>query len=366
MNEALKLNNINNYLDSIGIKEKGNFLYAQLDEGISNVLVKSFLLNFGHDKITFIEMTFTGNFANKYFDVLREDIISINCKDGMIFNKIEIVTKSERFKFKSNKVISGSPWQKDNSINLLKNNFNSDIKKSDKELVNDNMTELSENDNSDLEEGSVIYKEHKIETTDNNKKNKKIGKLLGITVSIILAVFIFIIWTDKNRESEKMGTNNYKHEEVAGWELSPKAQVVLNMAGAFQGSDLSEKAFNVLSENEELFPSSYNEYSEYLDMDLDYKDIIKNVNKMGNSLYYCKGTTLFIQESESKGIGDFTLLQLADGNSNLHTIIYFSTTPNVYEGDRVEIVSLPLGILLDKDKYGKDTLSLLSIAADIQ
>lgn len=359
MNEALKLDNINKYLESIGIEEKENFLYVQLDEGVANALAKSFILHFGKDKITFIELTLTGDFTNKCFDILREDIISINCKEGMVFNKLDIITKTKRLKLKFNKSIIGSSWQKENLIKLLKNNFKSEVKKGDEELSKDNVRKSSENNNTNLKKSPITPNERNFESADNNKI-ASIGKLLGIAVSIVLFIFIFIIWPNKNLKSD------YSISELM--EVFMESDFLISRAGA------SEKAKDFLIEHEDMFPIQDEEYEMYVNKEIEYKHLTKNIQEVGNEFIYRLGNVVDIKVKQ-KGGTTYTVVHIGGDKINLLTkerkpgdnyyLVYKGELPNIYSGAYVLFLAIPYEEASFNDVNGETTSVIVCAAGYI-
>lgn len=134
MNEAMKINNIEDYMESLTIPVNQNFVYGYTEPGLlssftygalaSLVDMKFYLLFFSSDEIILVGLTMMGQFSGDHARIPYEDIDYLKVKKGLVQYKITIKIKGEKkLTFKSNKVIAGIKWQKNNLAFLDSTNW---------------------------------------------------------------------------------------------------------------------------------------------------------------------------------------------------------------------------------------------------
>ena len=125
MNEAMKIENIETYMKPLDIPVSQNFVYGYTEPGImssftcgalaSFVDMQYYLLFFSSAEITLVGLTMMGQFSDNHIRIPYEDIEYLKVKKGLIQYKIVVKVKGEKkLTFKSNKVIVGIKWQKNN------------------------------------------------------------------------------------------------------------------------------------------------------------------------------------------------------------------------------------------------------------
>lgn len=125
MNEAMKIENIKTYMEPLDIPVSQNFVYGYTEPGImssftygalaSFIDMQYYLLFFSSEEISLVGLTMMGQFSGKHIQIPYEDIEYLKVKKGLIQYKIVVKVKGEKkLTFKSNKVIAGIKWQKNN------------------------------------------------------------------------------------------------------------------------------------------------------------------------------------------------------------------------------------------------------------
>ena len=350
MNEAFNLDNMTTYMKDLNIKPENNVVYGQVTAGLGKTMLlggfvgfayKHFLLHFNTDKITVIGLTSTGNFGYKDSVILMKDISNINFKKGKIQDSLTIYGKGDEVKFKLSKVLLGSAWQKENLDNLIQKNFYFNKEKNFK----DNIEEGSEETTiKDIRDNETVTKEDEYfedsnDSIDNKsaiaqiKKPSKIGKILGL-VAIAVAVIFAFIFIISPTENEKVGIM----KEIMS------SDIFINKTGA------SINAKDFIKEHEEFFPAENDDYKQYLNENIQYKHLTKNIQNVGDELIYTFGNILQISEINVKG-KNVTIIHLEDLQvdfmknekkpGNHYYFVYFGVLPSVYEGDTIQVVGLP-------------------------
>ncbi|AEB30762.1 hypothetical protein CAR_c21050 [Carnobacterium sp. 17-4] len=125
MNEAMKIENIEAYMEQLDVPVNQNFVYGYTEPGLfssftygalaSFVDMKFYLLFFSSEEISLVGLTMMGQFSDHHVRIPYKDIDYLKVKKGLIQYKIIIKIKGEKkLTFKSNKVIAGIKWQKNN------------------------------------------------------------------------------------------------------------------------------------------------------------------------------------------------------------------------------------------------------------
>ena len=125
MNEAMKEDNIREYMEPLGITINQNFVYAYTEPGLLSTFTYGafsalvdmdlFILVFNPKEIVLVGLSKLGNFSGNYVHLPTDDIELLDVKKGLFQYKLELKIKDEkRMKFKVNKIIATSKWQKSN------------------------------------------------------------------------------------------------------------------------------------------------------------------------------------------------------------------------------------------------------------
>lgn len=132
MNEAMKMENIQEYFEKMGKTVDKNIVMGTINPrnwdyfflgALSALKIKSYLIAFYPDEIILAELTSTGKFNEEWICLSKNDIQSITVKKRIMQYKIVIHTNEEKIKLKCTKFIFNTPWQKENLKYLENNNW---------------------------------------------------------------------------------------------------------------------------------------------------------------------------------------------------------------------------------------------------
>ena len=132
MNDAMKIDNVQNYMKKVNVELSSNVIYAQIDakvwkyalfSGFATLSIQHFLIVFEKDDILLIGVTKMGDFANKDTNISRSAINSIQYKKGLLQGTLTLQLKDNEVQFKIPKVIAVAKWHKENLEHLLQKEF---------------------------------------------------------------------------------------------------------------------------------------------------------------------------------------------------------------------------------------------------
>lgn len=128
MNEAMKMENIQEYFENIGKTVDKNIVFGYVGPrkrdyffwgALSAFKQKSYLIAFYPDEIIMVQLTAMGKFSDEQLIIIpKEAIDSMTVKKGFMQYKIVIHTVDQQIKLKCNKFILKTPWQKENTTYL--------------------------------------------------------------------------------------------------------------------------------------------------------------------------------------------------------------------------------------------------------
>ena len=125
MNEAMKINNIREYMKELNIEQSESFIYVYTEPGLlstfkygafaSLVDLNNFLMFVLPNEVILIGLTLTGNFSDDNIIIPRKDIESFKIRKGLMQYKIKLKVSGEKqMIFRANKKILTAKWQKKN------------------------------------------------------------------------------------------------------------------------------------------------------------------------------------------------------------------------------------------------------------
>ena len=132
MNDAMKIEKIQDYMKKSDVELSSNVIYAQIDakawkyalfSGFAALAIQHFLVVFEKDDILLIGVTKMGDFANKDTNISRATINNIQYKKGLLQGTLTIQLKDNELQFKIPKVIAVAKWHKENMEHLLRRDF---------------------------------------------------------------------------------------------------------------------------------------------------------------------------------------------------------------------------------------------------
>ena len=140
-----------------------------------------------------------------------------------------------------------------------------------------------------------------------------------------------------------------------------------NSGQNFSNYQKSEKAYNFISANPGMFPSSSDVYGPHLNPDLEFKHVTKDITAVGEEFMAIDGTVLSIyaNPTESEGVEKVTELEIVDSSFNYYNLVYFGELPDIYSEDTVHAVFLPYALISFPNQAGGSTVGILSYAAEV-
>ena len=189
---------------------------------------------------------------------------------------------------------------------------------------------------------------------------KKIG--IGFAVLVVFFLIIGIFAGDdtdpqttppsqQEMTEEKESESNVAAEPVET--ASTTSYTALDFYAAFQENEvipytLNEKATQFLTEHDDFFPLNIDNGAEITDDTIDYsieaRQVLKNSDKYGDKLMMLPPTQVVqIQEAAIDDTHYITFLNIADYDGQQYYIIYNEELPEIFDGDFINVIGLPLG-----------------------
>lgn len=210
---------------------------------------------------------------------------------------------------------------------------------------------------------------------------KLIKKIVIAILILVIAAFILgILSGDDSTSSETMQTNT--ETTVANTENSPKTPTeesesktpTESVALSFSSVDfytiladndvvpyeLNEKAIQFLTEHDNLFPLDTESDNQIEDDIIDYsieaRHIAKNQDKYGDKLMMLPPTQVVqIQEVSIDDNNYLSALNLIDENGQQYYVLYKGELADIYDGDFINVIGLPLGYSQFENSEGGHT-----------
>ncbi len=131
--------------------------------------------------------------------------------------------------------------------------------------------------------------------------------------------------------------------------------------------EMSEKAENFISENENCFPSTnYEHILQFIDTSIEYRYISKNPANYGDKLIEVSELYVIgIDETNIDEEGKFTEIQALDIDENVYYILYNGSL-DIFEDDVISAVMLPLGMTSYENLDGGTTVALVTAGSYIE
>ena len=125
MNEAMKVENVKEYMKQLDKEVSENFVYGYTEPGLLSTLsygafaslvdMHHFLLVFSSEELVLVGLTAMGNFSGTDISIPWEDLESFRVKKGMFQYKMEVkIHGDKKIIVKANKMIAAAKWQKGN------------------------------------------------------------------------------------------------------------------------------------------------------------------------------------------------------------------------------------------------------------
>lgn len=127
---------------------------------------------------------------------------------------------------------------------------------------------------------------------------------------------------------------------------------------------ITERAKDILEEKPELFDKNntgvlLDEYDEYIDYELDYRAVMKNINMYGDKLMYIPEAYVISVAEDTIDGQAITEMELMDADEKTYYVVGLTAYDDIYEDDVVECYALPLGDTSYENIGGGTTISLV-------
>lgn len=130
---------------------------------------------------------------------------------------------------------------------------------------------------------------------------------------------------------------------------------------------LPDESLTFISDHENLFPATTSEdkasAKSLVDTNIEYKNLSKSISKYLSSLYSDIGGVVQIFENTIWG-RSFSFVLTIDENYNYNLIYFGSSLPDVFEGDMISFVSLPIALTSFDNVSGGTTNAIIHIGCD--
>lgn len=129
MNEAIKQENIEKKLNTLGIEPDNNYLYAVkyplgiwwLPHRLSVFMIKHYVIVFTKKDIVLIPVNIWGDFIeDKSPTYIPRETVDIRWKNGIVMNSLILKSNGKKQKYFISNVTVGIAWQKDHWLHLSK------------------------------------------------------------------------------------------------------------------------------------------------------------------------------------------------------------------------------------------------------
>lgn len=194
------------------------------------------------------------------------------------------------------------------------------------------------------------------------KNKKSIFKKWWIWAIIIVILLVAVVGSSGNETTsvpsqteitENNQTNNAEEPSVS--ENTIADTYVSVSASASTPFNINEKAKTFMKEHKEYFPGNSDiqgAISDFVDYEITYAHLTKNINKYGDKLIHISGDVIDISESDD---GSLTYLHLSDFDGNNYIIYYLGSLDNIFEGNYTWGYALPLDVISFENMGGSYT-----------
>lgn len=129
---------------------------------------------------------------------------------------------------------------------------------------------------------------------------------------------------------------------------------------------ISEKSINFIKEHSNFFPgneSIQGAISDFVDEEITYAHLTKNMSKYGDKLISIYGEVTDITETED---GEITTVYVMDYDGNVYVLYYLGTLDNVFEGTYIFAYALPVAIITYENMGGFYTEAVVGAACYVE
>ena len=201
-------------------------------------------------------------------------------------------------------------------------------------------------------------------------KNKKpIYKkwwLWAIVVVIIASVFVF----GGDDSNQQPSSNNQTSQGTSSNGKNDSS--VVDLYKTFSENDIAftinESAIKFMNEHKNFFPGNSEikgQISDYVNKEVTYAHLNKNVSKYTDKLIAIYGTVTQIEESKIDG-KPFTRLNVFDYDDNCYTMYYLGTLDDVFEDSEIYGYALPLDKTTFENQAASYTETIICAASYIE
>lgn len=137
-------------------------------------------------------------------------------------------------------------------------------------------------------------------------------------------------------------TNSQKNNETGSTVADKYKWISENAVSAF---NIQEKSYAFMNEHNEYFPgneSNKGAISDFVDYEITYVHLSKNITKYGDKLIEVSGDVIDIEESDD---GSITYVHICDYDGKSYILYYLGSLDNVFEGTYIWGYALPLDLI---------------------
>lgn len=173
--------------------------------------------------------------------------------------------------------------------------------------------------------------------------------------------------TEKNHtegnENNTTKETTEKDETIESTPLDIYTIIAVNNDPSFS---ISEKSASFIREHEDFFPGSTKNkgaISDYVDENITYGHLAKNISKYEDKLISVYGTVIDISEADD---GSITYLHILDYDGNSYTLYFLGALDDVFNGTTVSAYALPLTMTTFENMQAQYTEAVLGAACYVE
>ena len=220
-------------------------------------------------------------------------------------------------------------------------------------------------------------KEGNLATVNDNGNSKKVKKPIYKkwwfwVVVVILGSTLLFGGEDDSETNDTNSDIKTESTETADdkTESTEKSDAVEKYKWIAENADpqfvIPDKSVKFIKEHSNFFPGNENikgAISDFVDDQITYAHLTKNMSKYGDKLISVNGDVIDIEESED---GEITILHVLDYEGNSYMLYYLGTLDNVFEDTYISAYALPVAIITFENMGGSYTEAVVGAACYVE